>query len=87
MKNDIQTKLNATEAVVKLIKNWKEAKTVVIFTDARFRVKATKRAKSEEILLTFGRTNYLERVLYKKFRTKGKTSLTLFIPEKKSKKK
>lgn len=87
MKNDIQTKLNATEVVVKLIKNWQETKSVIIFTDVRFRVKATKKSNSEEILLTFGKPNYREKELYKKSRVKGKTSLTLVIPEKKAKKK
>lgn len=87
MKNDIKTKLNATEVVVKLIKNWKEAKSVVLFSDAMHRVKATKIKDSDEIKIGFGKPNYIERILYKKFRGSGKkVRLCLIIPEKKSKK-
>jgi len=86
MKNNLRTKLDATEAIVKLIANWKDAKSVIIFQDAHSRVKATKRKNDDSILLTFGRLNYNEKLLRKKFVPKGKTSFPLIIPEKKSKK-
>jgi len=87
MKNTRQNKLNAAEAVIKLIKFWKEAKSVIIFADRQYRVKATKVDKSDDIRINFGKPNYLEKILYKKNKISGQNYLTWIVPDKKSKKK
>ncbi len=76
---DYKTKLNAVEALVTLLKEWDKAKSAVVFVSSKLRFKATRRAGQNEILITFGRPNFLEREFYKKATKRGKSKSPRFF--------
>lgn len=76
---NLGTKLNAVEALVKLLKEWDEAKSVVVFVSSKLRFKATRLAGQNEILITFGRPNLLERAFYKKATKRGNGKAPRFL--------
>ena len=59
-------KLNAAEVAMSLMANWDKVRQVILFSSPVLRFKATRRKGQNEILITFGRPNYAERILYKK---------------------